>query len=397
MNDKTDVTIANCVTMHKPLSTLSASLFMKIAIDIREAVRSKKAGKGWYTHEMVECLLKNHPEDTFVLYTDQPYPLWEHYKNAIQKFFPPSPLRWHFKVLKDLKMLKPDIYFAPTSYIIPSFAPKWLRVVATVHDLVAWLFATRHHLKATIIERITLPLAVKRITKFVSVSENTKRDLRHFFRIPSENIEVIPCGVDERFTPLSSSEKEAFKRGRKLPRHFLLAVGTLEPRKNFVRLIKAFAEVVRKHPEYSLVIIGGKGWYFEKIFETVKSYELEDSVLFAGYVEEKDLVGYYNVADGFIFPSLYEGFGIPPLEAMKSGCPVIASNISSIPEVVEGAGILVDPSSISGLRDAMIRLIESPELREELSRKGREQSKKFTWRSAADQLYRLFEDLVKKP
>ncbi len=368
---------------------------MIIAIDIREAVRSKKAGKGWYTHEMVEQLLKNFPGDMFILYTDQPYPEWEHYKNAVQKFFPPSPLRWHFKVLKDLKEERPDVYFAPTSYIIPSFAPKWLPVVATVHDLVAWLFATRHHLKATIIERMTLPLAVKKISTFVTVSSNTKRDLQHFFKIPSEKIEVIPCGAGEQFQPLSAEQTEVFRREKNLPEKYILAVGTLEPRKNFVTLIKAFAEVVKQHPEYSLVIVGGKGWYFEKIFETVKGCELEDSVKFAGYVEDRDLPGYYNTATCLVFPSLYEGFGIPLLEAMKSGCPVITSNVSSMPEVVGDAAILVSPASIPELSQAIERLIASKELRAELSQKGRIQSAKFSWKNSAQELRGLFEKLVK--
>lgn len=369
---------------------------MIIAIDIREAVRSKKAGKGWYAHEMVENLLSSYPNDMFILYTDQPYPEWEHYENAVQKFFLPSPLRWHFKVLKDIKEEKPDVYFAPTSYIIPSFAPKWLPVVATVHDLVAWLFATRHHLKATIIERITLPLAVKKIRTFVAVSKNTKRDLQHFFKIPSEKIEVIPCGAGEQFRPFSTMEKEAFRAAKSLPEKYILAVGTLEPRKNFVTLIKAFAEVVKHHPEYLLLIVGGKGWYFEKIFETVKECELEDSVKFMGYVEDRDLPGYYNAATCLVFPSLYEGFGIPLLEAMKSGCPVITGSISSMPEVVEDAALLVSPSSVPELAKAITHVMTSPELATELSQKGLAQSKKFSWKRSAQELHGLFESLVKE-
>lgn len=367
---------------------------MIIAIDIREAVRQKKAGKGWYTHQIVENLLKEYPGDTFLLYTDQPYPEWEHYPNAQQRFFPPSPLRWHFKVLKDLKKERPDIYFAPSSYIIPSFAPKWLKVVATVHDLVAWLFATRHNMKATVIERMTLPLAVRNITKFITVSKNTKRDLQHFFSVPSEKIQVIPCGAGQQFRQMSAGESEKFRHEKKLPEKFILAVGTLEPRKNFTMLIRAFAQLVKKYPEYSLVIVGGRGWYFEKIFDTVRELEVEDSVKFVGYVNDEDLPGYYNTAECFIFPSLYEGFGIPLLEAMKSGCPVITSNISSMPEVVGDAAILVNPSSPEELREAMETIIVSPDLVSELREKGLKQSEKFSWMSSAKELHQLFEGLL---
>lgn len=368
---------------------------MNIAIDIREALKSKRAGKGWYTFEMVQNLLKFHPEDRFILYTDQPYPEWEHFPNAVQKFFPPSPLRWHFTVLEDLKRERPDIYFAPSSYIIPSLAPKWLNVVATVHDLVAWLFATRHNMKATIIERITLPLAIKKITKFVAVSENTKRDLHKFFQTPSWKTEVIPCGVGEHFKVFDDERRENFRGEKGLPEKFILAVGTLEPRKNFVTLIRAFAEVAKKFPDYTLVIVGGKGWYFEKIFSTVRDLGMEDRILFTGYVEDRELPGYYNTATCFVFPSLYEGFGIPLVEAMKSGCPVITSNISSMPEVVDHAAILVNPTSPQELAHAMESLIGSPEKRAELREKGLHQSQKFSWRSSSERLYELFQAVVK--
>ncbi len=361
---------------------------MHIAIDIREAVKPKKTGKGWYAFEIIKNLLAQHPEDTFTFYTDQPYPEWEQFPKVTQKFFPPSALHWHLKVARDLKKLKPDIFFGPTSYIIPALVPKSLNVIVTVHDLIAWLYATHHNLKATIIERLTLPLAIKNIKKFVAVSENTKRDLQHFFKIPPEKIEIVPCAASENFKP----EIENIEEKENGP-HFL-AVGTLEPRKNFITLIKAFADVVKKHPNYSLKIIGGKGWYFEKIFAAVRDLELEDRVQFLGYVDDRELRAYYQQATALVFPSLYEGFGIPPLEAMKSGCPVIASRAASIPEVVGDAALLVEPSSASGLSEAMLRVISSPELRQELREKGFTQAEKFSWSQSAKKLYRIMKSTV---
>ncbi len=361
---------------------------MHIAIDIREAVKPKKTGKGWYAFEMTKNLLTQHPEDTFTLYTDQPYPEWEHFSNATQQFFPPSALRWHFKVTRDLKKLKPDIFFAPTSFIIAALAPKSQNVIVTVHDLVAWLYATHHNLKATIIERLTLPLAIKNIKKFVTVSQNTKRDLQHFFKIPSEKIEIVPCAASENFKPATENAKKQENTS------YFLAVGTLEPRKNFITLIKAFAEIAKKHPEYSLNIIGGKGWYFEKIFATVRDLKLENSVHFLGYIDDKDLPSHYQHATALVFPSLYEGFGIPPLEAMKSGCPVIASNTSSIPEVVGDAALLVDPSSAPELTQAMLRVIKEPELRDKLRKKGLIQAEKFSWSASAKKLYQMMKSTV---
>lgn len=360
---------------------------MMIAIDIREAVRKHKTGKGRYTEQLVEELLKAYPEDQFMLYTDQPHTGWEHFANGQQKFFPPSALRWHIKVIQDLKKIRPDVFWSPTSYIIAALAPKWLKVVITIHDLVAWLYPTRHNFKATIIERLTLPFAIKKITKAITVSENTKRDLHHFFPIIKEKVEVISCAAGSNFSEFTAEEKENFRREHHLPNHFILAVGTLEPRKNFVTLIRAFGEVQKNHQEFSLIIIGGKGWYFEKIFRTVRDLGLEDSVIFKGYVDEEELTGYYNTATLFVFPSLYEGFGIPPLEAMKSLCPVIASNASSIPEVVGKAAILASPSSISEFASAIEKVIQEPELQKELRKKGLAQSKKFSWHMAAEKVY----------
>ncbi len=360
---------------------------MIIAIDIREAVKKNKTGKGRYTEQLVEELLAAHPDDQFLLYTDQPYPVWEHFANAQQKFFPPSSLRWHIKVVQDLKKIRPDVFWSPTSYIIAALAPKWLKVVITIHDLVAWLYPTRHNFKATIIERLTLPFAIKKITKAIAVSENTKRDLHHFFPKIQGKVEVIPCAASTNFTPLTSEEKEHFRARHHLPEHFILAVGTLEPRKNFITLIKAFAEVQKNHSEYVLIIIGGKGWYFEKIFKTVRDLGAEDSVIFAGYVDEDNLAGYYNTATCLVFPSLYEGFGIPPLEAMKSGCPVIASNTSSIPEVVGTSAILISPSSVAELAAAIEKVIDEPELQKELHEKGLAQAEKFSWHTSAEKVY----------
>lgn len=361
---------------------------MHIAIDIREAVKPKKTGKGWYAFEIIKNLLAQHPEDTFTFYTDQPYPAWEDLPCVTLKIFPPSALRWHFNVARDLKKLKPDIFFAPTSYIVPALAPKGLKIIVTVHDLVAWLYATHHNLKATIIERLTLPLAIKNISKFVTVSENTKRDLQRFFKIPSANIEIVPCAASEHFKPAT----ENAKKQENTP--YFLAVGTLEPRKNFITLLEAFADVVKKYPDYSLKIIGGKGWYFEKIFTAVRDLELQDKVHFLGYVDDHDLPSQYQYATALVFPSLYEGFGIPPLEAMKSGCPVIASRAASIPEVVGDAALLVEPSSVSQIRDAMFRLINSPELREELRKKGLTQAEKFSWSQSAKKLYQIMKSAV---
>ncbi len=193
---------------------------MKIAIDIREAVRSKRTGKGWYAFQMVKHLLelnKDNSDISFILYTDLLYADFEQYKNAEMRFFPPSTLRWHLKVLQDVKKIKPDIYFTPSSFIVPALAPKWLKVVITVHDLVAWLLPMRHNMKATFIERLTLPRALKRGAYVTTVSQNTKKDLIKIFKTKSENIEVIPCAASETFRPFYLQEIQKFRKEKNLP------------------------------------------------------------------------------------------------------------------------------------------------------------------------------------
>lgn len=360
---------------------------MKIAIDIREAVRPKRTGKGWYAFQMIKHLLEMNKGNSYILYTDLPFADFEKYKNVRVKFFPPSALHWHMKVLQDVKKERPDIYFAPSSFIVPALAPKWLKVVITVHDLVAWLFPMRHNMKATFIERLTLPYALKRGAYVTTVSENTKKDLIQIFKTKDEKIEVIPCAASEAFAPFSAQEIQKFREEKNLPEKYILAVGTLEPRKNMKTLIKCMSQIPA---EISLYIIGGKGWQYEEIFDEVKKYGLENRIKFLGYVDEKELPLYYNAAACFVFPSLYEGFGIPPLEAMQCGCPVVCSNTSSLPEVVGESALLVNPLSSHDMSKAIHSILSDVKLATNLREKGLMQAKKFSWEKSAESLQEMF-------
>lgn len=363
---------------------------MKIAIDIREAVRPKRTGKGWYAFQMVKHLLelnKDNPSMSYVLYTDRLYPDFEQYKNVEMKFFPPSALRWHVKVLQDVKKIKPDIYFAPSSFIVPALAPKWLKVVITVHDLVAWLFPMRHNAKATFIERLTLPHALKKGAYVTTVSQNTKKDLMKIFKTKDEKNEVIPCAASKAFRPFPLQEIQKFQEEKNLPEKYILAVGTLEPRKNMITLIKCMSRIPA---DISLYIIGGKGWQYEEIFDEVKKNGLQNRIKFLGYVEEKELPLYYNAATCFVFPSLYEGFGIPPLEAMQCGCPVVCSNTSSLPEVVGEGALLVNPQSEEAMAEAIHSILFDVKLAASLREKGLAQARKFSWEKSAESLQEMF-------
>jgi glycosyltransferase involved in cell wall biosynthesis len=362
---------------------------MKIAIDIRSAA-GEKVGKGWYTFHMVQNLLKLDHENEYILYSKDPVPGFEFFKNAEQKIIDGKSIFWHRNVAKDAVKEECDIFFAPTSYIIPTLLPKSVKTVVTVHDLVAFLFPHNHNKKAVFVEKLFLKRALKKAAFVATISQNTKQDILKMFGYDEAKIDILYCSASDEFKPLNKSFLEPFAKKTKLPKKFFLAVGTLEPRKNYVTLIEAFAEVHKKYPDYHLIIVGGKGWKYEEIFETVRMHYLGKFVHNLGYVSSGSLVKLYNLAKALVFPSFYEGFGIPPLEAMKSGCPVIASYSSSVPEVVGNAALLINPISEIEIAAAMIKLIKDPDLCEKLRAEGFLQSKKFSWESSAKKLLEVF-------
>lgn len=365
---------------------------MKIAIDIRSAA-GEKVGKGWYTFHLVQNLLKLDQENQYILYTKDPVPGFEYVKNAEQKVINAKSIFWHRAVAKDAVLENVDIFFAPTSYIIPALLPKSVKTIITIHDLVAFLFPNNHNKKAVFVEKLFLKRALKKAAFVAAISQNTKRDILSLFKYDEEKIDIVYCSAGDEFKPLNKSFLKPFADKTNLPKDFFLAVGTLEPRKNYVTLIESFAQLHEKFPQYHLIIVGGKGWQYEEIFKAIKLHYLDKYVHILGYLSSSSLVKLYNLAKAFVFPSYYEGFGIPPLEAMKSGCPVIASYSSSIPEVVGDAGLLINPENAMDLAAAMAKIIKDQELCENLRSEGFLQSKKFSWAISAKKLLEIFEKM----
>ena len=367
---------------------------MKIAIDVRDA-DGEKTGKGFFTFGLVKAILAQDPFNQYLLYSDKPSNPFPKQDNLTFRHIDKRGLKWHLETLKDLKSERPDLYIAPTSFIIPALAPRWLRVALVVHDLVAFLFPRNHSKKAVFVERLTLRSALRKASKVFVVSENTQNDLINLFNYPKSQTVEIPCAPhDSYFDELNPKDSEKVRKKFNLPEKFILGVGTLEPRKNFANLIKSYIIVKRKYPEYKLVIGGKKGWKYQELEQLVKLHHLEQDVLFLGYVKDEDLHHLYNLAEVFVFPSLYEGFGIPPLEAMASGCPVIASNTSSLPEVVGDAGLLIDPRNSVKIADGIISLIENQQLRNMLVERGVHRSRKFTWDESAQKALEEIQKLL---
>lgn len=258
--------------------------------------------------------------------------------------------------------------------------------VVTVHDL----SFMRYPQAFPPMQRAYLHSQVRRslraARRVIAVSEATKQDVVELFGVPAIRIDVVPNGVDASFCPAPADEVEAFRRRQGLPQRYILHLGTLEPRKNLVRLVRAFAQVRAAdlgQPPIKLALAGGKGWDYDAIFAEVAHQGLEQEVLFPGYVSDEDLAWWYRAATIFVYPSLLEGFGLPVLEAMACGAPTVTSNLSSLPEVAGDAGLLVDPTSVDALAAALLRLLGDAGLAAELRTRGLAQAARFPWSRTA--------------
>ncbi len=368
---------------------------MKIAIDIRSA-GGEKAGKGWFTFNIVRNLLKIDRKNEYILYCADFVAGFEEFKNAKQKRIRGKGIFWHINSAIDIYKEKADIFFAPTSFIIPILLPRSIKSIVVVHDLVAFLFPKTHNKKAVFIEKLLLKTALKKAYKVVTVSKNTKKDIIEKFVVDEQKIEVINCAAGEGYGKVKEDVLKEFADKTNLPAKFFLAVGTIEPRKNYINLIKAFALIKERFPDYYLIIVGKNGWNFEEVYEEIRRNYLQKYVHILGYLSDKSLVNLYNLAEALVFPSFYEGFGIPPLEAMKSDCPVISSCTSSLPEVVGDGALLVDPNSPSQIAEAMVKIIMDSDLKSTLKEKGLKQSEKFSWEASAGKLYEMIHKTPKK-
>ena len=278
---------------------------MKIAIDVREAA-GEKTGKGFVAFSLVTHLLLQDRHNSYILYTDKAKVPFEKYDNVEVRSILKEGMSWHYAVLKDVKKTHPDLYIAPTSFIVPAFAPKWLNIFIVVHDLVAFMFPRYHNKKAVVVEQVTLKRALRKARKVLVVSENTQNDLLKLFKCPKSMTVEVPCGIHDIYNQeLDAKVSEKVRQKYKLPEKFILGVGTTEPRKNFQTLIKAFVIVKRKFPEYKLIIVGKKGWKYRELQKAVKQYDMKEDVIFTGYMKDEDLHHTYNLAEVFVFPSLY--------------------------------------------------------------------------------------------
>ncbi len=268
------------------------------------------------------------------------------------------------------------------------------RSVVTFHDLSYVLYPDSFNAANRAYLRFFSRWTARRADRLIAVSENTKQDLMRLLATPADKVDVVPHGIEEVFRPFPQEEVETFRRQKGLPERFLLFLGTIEPRKNLETLVEAYALLRAAGLPHALVIAGARGWQFEGVFAKVEQLGLSGSVLFPGYVPYSEQPLWYNAADLFVYPSLYEGFGFPPLEAMACGAPVVASRTSSLPEVVGDAGLLCDPHSAEALADAVRRALTEPDLRQHLAAAGLARAGLFSWRQAAKRTAEVYAKAV---
>jgi glycosyltransferase involved in cell wall biosynthesis len=289
---------------------------------------------------------------------------------------------------------RPVVLHCPVN-VVPLAAP--CPAVVTIHDLGFIRFPERYTTAKRRYLHTMTTLSARRAAHIITPAESGRQEVIELLKVAPEKVTAIPEGVAPRFRPLPVEEVESWRREKALPERFVLYVGTLEPRKNLPLLLKAFARWRQARPEEAglkLVLGGAKGWLYEEIFRLVESLGLQADTLFPGYLGESELPLWYNSAACFVYPSVYEGFGLPPLEAMACGCPVITSNTSSLPEVIGQAGIMVGPDDETGLTGALDRLLTDKAEHARLREAGLKRATEFTWQETARRTLEIYRQVA---
>jgi len=363
-----------------------------------EALTAVGVGINTYTYNLVKELIKLYKDIYLIEYSP------DNVFNNIPKIIVPNPFQkfsriylWHPYLALKLNFNEYPLDIVHSLNQGPGiFKLKKQRYIITVHDLLPIVFPRVRPLKVVLVYKFLIPRALKTADAIIAVSYNTKRDIIKYFKIPEEKIRVIYNGVNENYKPLSEKEVEKIHQKYDINYPFILYVGRLAFHKNIPTLLKAFYKLKKYNLPHKLIIIGKKDWKYKDIFDLVDRLNLHKDVIFLGYVPNEDLPALYNAADLFVYPSLYEGFGLPPLEAMACGTPVVTSNTSSLPEVVGDAGIMVEPYDVDGFAKAMYEILTNDGLREELRKKGLKRAKLFNWRKTAEETLEVYEEVYNR-
>jgi glycosyltransferase involved in cell wall biosynthesis len=382
---------------------------MTIGIDIRVLARGTRTGVEEYTINLLSHLLPLEPKINYQLFYNayQKAELnysWLSLNNVKLKDFKiPNRLFFisarYFNQPKIDKLLKGvDVYFNPHFFVAP-LSPGCKKVI-TFHDLSFERYPYFFSWRKRIWQRFLMDTRreAEEADKIIVVSQSTKADLVNLYGLEPKKIKVIYSGVGEQFKRIKGELKkhalDGIRKKYNLPDKFILYFGTIEPRKNLIGLIKAFELLKSKKSKlgFKLVIAGAKGWLYEDIFKAAQESKYRRDIIFTGFIEETDKPALYNLAQLFVYPSFFEGFGFPPLEAMAGGLPTIVSHASSLPEVVGQAALMIDPYNIDEMAWAMETALTDNNLRKQLIEKGIRQAKKFSWPKCARETLKILKD-----
>lgn len=373
---------------------------MHIGIDAH-AIGAQQGGNETYIRNLIIALAELDHENQYTLYFSdaQAANAWRNrYANFRVRLLPPPTPLVRVPVALAVELRRRPVDILHVQYTAPPFcrAP----VITTIHDLAF------EHLPETFTRRgktqlrLTVRRTARRAAHILTVSEFSRQDIINTYQLPPDKITVTHNGCEPQFTPQPTSNCEAdiIKGKFGITRNYLLAVGSLQPRKNLVRLLRAYARLRQQEPTFQLqlVIVGRQLWLYREILQEIKQQNFAADVIITGYASDEDLPALYRSAVALVYPSLFEGFGLPPLEAMACGTPVITSNSSSLPEVVGTAALLVDPYEEAALAQAMCNISGDATLRLQLRQAGIQQAKGFTWSAAAEKTLKLYQEITRK-
>lgn len=364
-----------------------------VGIDASRSVSPHPTGTETYSRRLIEALLSSDTRHRFRLYFRTPPPAGE-FAGAQQRTLSFPRLWTHVRLSWEMVLHPPDVLFVP-AHVLPLLHPS--RSLVTIHDLGYLHFPQAH----PPLQRLYLDLSTRwnaRVAAHILAdSTATKDDLMARYGTPPERITVAHPGYDESLAVAHSPAALHGVRERyALPGGYFLYLGTLHPRKNLVHLIDAFAAFreLRPRSDVVLVLAGRRGWLYDEIFDRARQLDVADFVRFPGYVPEEDKAALLSGALAFLFPSLYEGFGLPVLEAQARDCPVLCSDTSSLPEVAGEGALLIDPHSILGWVEGMVHVTEDERLRAQLVARGRANLARFSWRRCADRVLEVIDSLA---
>jgi len=369
---------------------------MLIGIDASRTTIARRTGTEAYSLELTRALLALTTEHRWRLYFNQAPArnTWPHRPGVEQRVMPFSRLWTHLRLSLEMFEAPPDVLFVP-AHVLPLVRPR--HSVVTVHDLGYHHFPDAHTRSALAYLKLSTRMNARWATLILADSEATRNDLMRIYRTPAEKIRVVYPGRNEGLQRVVDRDRIGAVAGSLgIGGDYILYLGTLQPRKNLVRLVEAFGEMLAAWnedvPPPTLVLAGKKGWLSGDIFRSVERLDLSKHVLFPGYVPDEDLPALLSGARVFAFPSLYEGFGFPVLEAMACDVPVVCADSSSLPEAAGDAALRVDPLDTEALAEALHRALTNESLRSQLIQAGRQQIQQFSWQKSARQTLEVLEE-----